>query len=135
MQIKVYLHLLELLTRLSEEMTRFRIFTKTYKKAKKEGLSEREAIERAGFEARNLLDYAKRGTTGRVINQLVPFWNARVQGLTRLYEAFRDNPTRTTSMIGVVIVLPTLGFYILNYNNNPNYQRTIKLVENELLVL
>ena len=108
---------LRTLTRLSEEMTRFRIFTKTYKKAKKEGLSEREAIERAGFEARNLLDYAKRGTTGRVINQLVPFWNARVQGLTRLYEAFRDAPTRTLSMVGVTIVLPTLGFYMLNYNN------------------
>ena len=112
---------LRALTRLSEEMTRFRIFTKTYKKAKKEGLSEREAIERGGFEARNLLDYAKRGTTGRVINQLVPFWTARVGGLSRLYEAFRDAPARTTSMIGVTIVLPTLGFYMLNYNNK-NYQ-------------
>jgi hypothetical protein len=112
---------LRALTRLSEEMTRFRIFTKTYKKAKKEGLSEREAIERAGFEARNLLDYAKRGTTGRFINQLVPFWNARVQGLTRLYEAFRDNPTRTLSMIGAVIVLPTITNYMAYYNN-PNYR-------------
>ena len=112
---------LRILTRTSEEMTRFRIFTKTYKKAIKQGLSEREAIERAGFEARNLLDYAKRGTTGRLVNQLVPFWNARVQGLTRLYEAFRDAPTRTLGMIGAVVVLPTLGFYVLNYNNR-NYQ-------------
>ena len=72
------------LTQLSEEMTRFRIFEKTYKKAIEKGLTEKQAIERGGFEARNLLDYAKRGTAGHVVNRLVPFWNARVQGLTRL---------------------------------------------------
>ena len=47
------------LTQLSEEMTRFRIFEKTYKKAIEKGLTEKQAIERGGFEARNLLDYAK----------------------------------------------------------------------------
>ena len=71
------------LTRLSEEMTRFRIFEKTYKKAIEKGLTEKQALERGGFEARNLLDYAKRGSLGQNINRLVPFWNARVQGSTR----------------------------------------------------
>jgi len=102
------------LTRLSEEMTRFRIFEKTYKKAVEKGLTEKQALERGGFEARNLLDYAKRGSLGANINRLVPFWNARVQGLTRVYEAFRDQPGRTSAMIGAYIVIPTLGFYMLN---------------------
>ena len=102
------------LTRLSEEMTRFRIFEKTYKKAIEKGLTEKQALERGGFEARNLLDYAKRGSLGANINRLVPFWNARVQGLTRVYEAFRDQPGRTSAMIGAYIVIPTLGFYMLN---------------------
>ena len=105
------------LTQLSEEMTRFRIFEKTYKKAIEKGLTEKQAIERGGFEARNLLDYAKRGTLGNNINRLVPFWNARVQGLTRLYEAFRDNPARTTAMIGAYVAIPTIGFYMLNYDD------------------
>ena len=109
------------LTRLSEEMTRFRIFEKTYRKAIDKGLTERQALERAGFEARNLLDYAKRGTLGNNINRLVPFWNARVQGLTRLYEAFRDQPARTTGMIGAYVVIPTLGFYMLN-KDDPDYK-------------
>ncbi len=109
------------LTRLSEEMTRFRIFEKTYRKAIDKGLTERQALERAGFEARNLLDYAKRGTLGNNINRLVPFWNARVQGLTRLYEAFRDQPGRTTAMIGAYVVIPTLGFYMLN-KDDPDYK-------------
>tara|TARA_R100001509_G_scaffold75209_1_gene42057 strand:- start:303 stop:3929 length:3627 start_codon:yes stop_codon:yes gene_type:complete len=105
------------LTQLSEEMTRFRIFEKTYKKAIEKGLTEKQALERGGFEARNLLDYAKRGTLGNNINRLVPFWNARVQGLTRLYEAFRDQPGRTTAMLGAYVAIPTLGFYMLNYND------------------
>ena len=105
------------LTQLSEEMTRFRIFEKTYKKAIEKGLTEKQAIERGGFEARNLLDYAKRGTAGNVVNRLVPFWNARVQGLTRLYEAFRDAPARTTAMLGAYVAIPTLGFYMLNYDD------------------
>ena len=105
------------LTRLSEEMTRFRIFEKTYKKAIEKGLTEKQALERGGFEARNLLDYAKRGSLGQNINRLVPFWNARVQGLTRLYEAFRDNFGRTTAMIGAYVAIPTIGFYMLNYDD------------------
>jgi hypothetical protein len=105
------------LTQLSEEMTRFRIFEKTYKKAIEKGLTEKQALERAGFEARNLLDYAKRGTLGNNINRLVPFWNARVQGLTRLYEAFRDQPGRTTAMLGAYVAIPTIGFYMLNYDD------------------
>ena len=109
------------LTRLSEEMTRFRIFEKTYKKAMEKGLTEKQALERGGFEARNLLDYAKRGTLGQTINRLVPFWNARVQGLTRVYEAFRDQPGRTTAMIGAYVAIPTLGFYMLN-KDDPDYK-------------
>ena len=114
------------LTRLSEEMTRFRIFEKTYKKAVEKGLTEKQALERGGFEARNLLDYAKRGSLGANINRLVPFWNARVQGLTRVYEAFRDQPGRTSAMIGAYIVLPTIGFYMLNkddkdYKEEPDW--------------
>ena len=114
------------LTRLSEEMTRFRIFEKTYKKAIEKGLTEKQALERGGFEARNLLDYAKRGSLGANINRLVPFWNARVQGLTRVYEAFRDNFGRTSAMIGAYIVIPTIGFYMLNkddkdYKEEPDW--------------
>ncbi len=105
------------LTQLSEEMTRFRIFEKTYKRAIEKGLTEKQAMERGGFEARNLLDYAKRGSLGTNINRLVPFWNARVQGLTRLYEAFRDTPARTTAMIGAYVAIPTIGFYMLNYDD------------------
>ena len=105
-------------TDLSEEMTRVAMNEKVYKAAKKAGLPERQALERAGFESRNLLDYAKKGIVGAAINRYSTFWNARVQGATVIYEAFRDRPQKAMTMIGLTVVLPTIGFYIGNLDEN-----------------
>jgi len=99
------------LTEISEEATRVAMSEKVYKVAKKKGLSERDALERAGFEARDLLDYAKKGTVGARINKGVPFFNARTQGAVKGYEAFRDRPTKFLSMIGLTVILPTFMAY------------------------
>jgi hypothetical protein len=104
------------LTDVSEIMTRVQMSEKVYKVAKKEGLTERQALERAGFEARDLLDYQKKGTFGATVNRYSAFWNARVQGTTKLYEAFRDRPQRAFAMVGLTVALPTLGFLYLNYD-------------------
>jgi hypothetical protein len=104
------------LTDASEIMTRVQMSEKVYKAAKKKGLTEREALERAGFEARDLLDYQKKGTFGATVNRYSAFWNARVQGSTKLYEAFRDRPQRAFAMVGLTVALPTLGFLYLNYD-------------------
>ncbi len=109
---------LKIATDLSEVMTRVRINEKVYQAAKKKGLTEREALERGGFEARNLLDYAKAGTIGATINRYSTFFNARIQGSTIIYEALRDRPQRALTMIGLTIVLPTIGFYIANLDEN-----------------
>ena len=104
------------LTDASEIMTRVQMSEKVYKAAKKKGLTEREALERAGFESRDLLDYQKKGTFGATVNRYSAFWNARVQGSTKLYEAFRDRPQRAFAMVGLTVALPTLGFLYLNYD-------------------
>ena len=99
------------LTEISEEATRVAMSEKVYKVAKKKGLSERDALQRAGFEARDLLDYAKKGTAGARINKGVPFFNARIQGSVKAYEAFRDRPTKFLSMIAIAVSLPTFMAY------------------------
>ena len=48
------------LTEISEEATRVAMMNKVLKEGRKKGLSERDALQRAGFEARDLLDYAKK---------------------------------------------------------------------------
>jgi len=98
-------------TEISEEATRVAMSEKVYKVAKKKGLSERDALERAGFEARDLLDYAKKGTLGARVNKGVPFFNARIQGSVKAYEAFRDRPTKFLSMIAIAVSLPTFMAY------------------------
>ena len=114
------------LTEISEEATRVAMLNKVLKAAKKKGLSERDALERAGFESKNLLDYSKKGTVGARINKGVPFFNARVQGSTVAYEALRDRPTRFLSMIGLTVVLPTTYFYLSNVKDNGELDEDFK---------
>jgi hypothetical protein len=116
----------KILTDVSEVMTRVRLNEKVYQAAKKKGLTEREALERAGFEARNLLDYAKAGTIGATINRYSAFWNARAQGATVIYEAFRDRPAKALTMIGLTIVLPTIAFYLSNLDENGELDKDYK---------
>lgn len=106
------------LTDISEEMTRVRMSEKVYKAGKKKGLTEKEALERAGFEARDLMDYAKKGNFGATVNRYSAFWNARVQGTTKLYETFRDRPQKAIATIFGIAVLPTIGFYISNLKDD-----------------
>ena len=114
------------LTEISEEATRVAMLNKVLKAAKKKGLSERDALERAGFESKDLLDYSKKGTAGARINKGVPFFNARIQGSVKAYEAFRDRPTRFLSMIGITVVLPTAYFYFSNVKDNGELDEDFK---------
>jgi hypothetical protein len=116
----------KILTDVSEVMTRVRLNEKVYQAAKKKGLTEREALERAGFESRNLLDYAKAGTIGATINRYSTFWNSRAQGATVIYEAFRDRPAKALTMIGLTIVLPTIAFYLSNLDENGELDKDYK---------
>ena len=61
-----------------------------YKNLKKEGMSNFDA----GFEGRDLMDFSMHGSSQSIqtIARIVPFLNARVQGLYKLGRAARENP-------------------------------------------
>ena len=99
---------------------------KVYKKAKKEGLTERQALERAGYESRNLLDNQKKGVVGASINRYSDFWKARAQGSTVVYEAFRDRPKKAFAMVGITVVVPSIAFYLSNINNEGELYKDYK---------
>jgi hypothetical protein len=50
---------------------------------KKQGLNDADAMFGAAFEARDLLDYDRRGTAVKGINRFFPFFNANLQGTAR----------------------------------------------------
>ena len=105
-------------TDISELSTRVMMNEKVYQKAKKQGLSERDALQRAGFESKDLLDYTRQGTVAGRINKGVPFFTARINGAVKAYEAGRDRPKKFFAMIGLAVVLPTVGNYISNLDEN-----------------
>ena len=76
----------ELTGRLAEFKSAYRFF-------KKQGLSDYAAYKRAAFEARDLCDFAVKGTIMQQLKHVTPFINASIQGSKRTMKAFGDMAT------------------------------------------
>lgn len=70
----------------------------------------------ASFLARNsTVDFARHGEAWRVVNQLVPFLNARWQGNINFYGSLKSNPPQTSAMrLGMVVGVPVLATHFWN---------------------
>lgn len=81
---------------LSENLNRAAL----YGKLRKEGMSHLEA----SFEARDLMDFGLTGAWAgvRALNQVLPFFNARLQGIQKLGRGYNDDPRRMGAVIGAV---------------------------------
>lgn len=71
-----------------------------YNKLRSEGMSHLEA----SFEARDLMDFGLSGAWAgvRALNQILPFFNARLQGLYKLGRGYNDDPRRMGYVVGAV---------------------------------
>lgn len=77
-----------------------------FKAATKKGLSD----EAAAFAARNVtVDFNQSGTVGQVMNQWVPFLNARLQGNKKLLEAAKNNPLRFAGIYSTLTLPPMVA--------------------------
>ncbi|MBP2635059.1 MAG: hypothetical protein H6Q72_966 [Firmicutes bacterium] len=93
----------------AESGTRVREF----ERARQQGVS----IEEAGLLAKDVtLDFSRSGTIGRQINQIVPFFNAVLQGGDRFFRSFKDNPARTTAFALTYITLPSVVTWLMNHD-------------------
>lgn len=118
----------------SEVSTRLAEFARAKKHAvEKLGYSEHEANLYAAASARDLLDFAVAGDYMKVINQVVPFTNAAMQGLSKIIRSVRKNPTGTALRWGTYVLIPTAAekaFNVLHgnqkeYEQLPAYQRDL----------
>lgn len=73
-----------------------------YEQLRAKGMSHAEA----SFAARDLLDFSMGGTFSavRFLTQVVPFANARIQGLYKLGRAANENPKRMGYVVGAVVL-------------------------------
>jgi hypothetical protein len=95
----------------AENAHRLVVYEKTLKKTG----SRKQAL----FESRDLMDFSVRGANPiiRFLTETVPFWGARVQGITRTGKAFKENPTMT-ALRAIPVVLASVALYALNRDDD-----------------
>tara|TARA_R110002051_G_scaffold319321_1_gene403190 strand:- start:598 stop:5016 length:4419 start_codon:yes stop_codon:yes gene_type:complete len=120
--LKSPLEMLRILSEGFETVTRLGEFSTVYRKAKKAGLSEKDAIERAGYEGRDVtIDFKKSGSQIQAWNLISAFFNARLQGYAKIFDGFKNRPIQTTAKISAYIVAPSILLWIKNHDD-PRYQ-------------
>lgn len=87
----------------------------TFEAATRAGRSRAEAV----FTAKDLMDYSMMGDSQMIamLNDLLPFFNARLQGLYKLGRAAAENPSRV-AVRGLVLTLATLALLAANWDRD-----------------
>ena len=100
----------------SEEINRRREYGRAYRHATNTlGLDPYMAARYAAMEARGILDYARGGVMARVLNQYLPFFNARAQGIRKFGDLLaksssnRERAMVTALRFGSLVVAPTIA--------------------------
>lgn len=123
--IEMYRILLETLQKMSETfetVTRLGEFSTAYRKAKKSGLKEKDAVERGGFEGRDVtIDFKKSGSQIQAWNLISAFFNARLQGYAKIFDGFKNRPVQTMAKTSAYIVAPSILLWLKNHDD-PRYQ-------------
>lgn len=86
-----------------------------YMKARQKGLSMEEAA-RAAREV--TLDFSRSGRVGEQVNQVVPFFNACLQGGDKMVRLFREDFVGTSLKVLKYIVLPSLLIMAINWDED-----------------
>lgn len=82
--------------------------------AKGRGMNPLDAQTYAAWKARDLMDFSVSGNIVKQINNVayVPFLNAEVQGLRKVYEGFRDDPVKAASRAALFGLVPAMAPYL-----------------------
>jgi len=87
-----------------------------YKRGLKQGVGGKKSAMMA---RESTIDFNKAGALMKIINQFVPFLNARVQGRLTVGRALINRPAQTMAKITSSVLLPATGLYLWNrvYNS------------------
>lgn len=109
------IEILRVISETFENATRISEYRRAYNASIKKGMTHKQAVERAGFESRDItLDFGKMGAKIQTLNQISAFYNARIQGYAKLFDAFKERPTRALLAISGGIMMPTAVLWFLN---------------------
>ena len=109
------IEILRVISETFENATRISEYRRAYNASIKRGLTHEQSVKRAGFESRDItLDFGKMGAKIKILNQISAFYNARIQGFSKLYDGFKERPTRAILSISGGIMIPTAILWYLN---------------------
>ena len=92
----------------SERVNRLAEYRAAFRKAKKQGMDDYNANLKAAYEARKIIDFAVSGTWMQVVNQIIPFTNPAIQGMTRTLTSAREDLPGFMSRWTTYVLIPTL---------------------------
>lgn len=114
------LSVLQTLSKLTENSTRIAVLEKTRSDMLAQGMTEKEATFRASMQAREAsTDFGRAGEYGRVINRIVPFFNASIQGNDKMIRALvRDKGNRGATWLRgtLMVTLPSVLLWTINHD-------------------
>lgn len=86
-----------------------------YKKALEKGKDSQEASRDA---KEVTLDFSRSGILGQRANQVIPFFNACIQGGDKMGRLLYENPKGTILKIAQYIMLPSLALWLMNHDED-----------------
>lgn len=116
----------------SETVNRVAEYRAAFRKAKTKGMDDYNASLYGAFKSRDLMDFQLMGNYMKIINQLVPFSNASVQGLRKAVVSAKNNPSGFATRMFLTTVVPSTALWLLNHKDDetakeyealPAYQR------------
>jgi hypothetical protein len=106
-----------------ERMTRYAEF-----EAVRRGRTDRASIERAAQAAADItIDFQRGGRVAKNINRVVPFFNATLQGSSKMARYAREHPVQALVRTSAFLVLPSLLSMMLNRDNEDYWAKPLRL--------
>ncbi len=74
------------------------------------------------------INYSRHGVVGKWLNQMIPFWNANAQDISKVHRTFRERGLEATAYALAFLTLPALGLWWFNkdeewYKELPDYEK------------
>ena len=120
-----------------EALPRISEFRKAFEAAKDRNMSDQDAYLEALLASKDITtNFTRMGVTGRLINQYIPFFNARIQGADKFLRMFRDDPTRLNENFRRLAMMSALrltaiGMVLWWFNKDDDEYQRMKDYERE----
>ena len=103
-------------------------FSAVLEQQKQSGASPSAAVAAAGQAAADItVDFQRRGTWAGEINQVVPFFNAALQGTDKMARFIKKNPGKAAGRIFATTIIPSLISMLMNYEEEDYWAKPMRL--------